>query len=622
MARAVPSIIFDRSGLELDDIVLEIVDNSLDYNSENVHVKFFECTSSSSKSDIGFAVFDDGDGFGTTTKLFNSFEIQEKDGEKERKDDDIGKYHVGMKIAPLSKYNFLFVFTRIDEELHYCVAKNPEECGIDYDMDADMKLNPTEAKLYSKSDATIPAEVHEILDDFDEGEWTTCVVACHRHDTLSMAGNEPVSCFIQTQAGTNHFEKVLGMVYQKYLERVEPPQISVYNHVENGYTNVAPIDPFWKAFTPAEFEKQKKILEKNKSDSKDPAEIAILAERIKFCEAMGRFGTFEGYEFSSSSLAGLKIRPYVVPSSKPIRSIVRNQLPDLKWKKDDRTTPMDRAPPNGPSKRLQSDSVAGFFFYRDDRLINYGQFYDLNVSANEANSIRIEVQYPSSLDDQIKVSANKDRIKKFGDAWDEILRGLDQKAGGVMYAPPFQNEIPFFVDTDEGWKKPTANKKAQNKTAHFANVLVRDGKAGVKYSECPLCPYAHAPGEVCPEYECPTCKQKNSGCTGKKCTFTCSTCSKTGECTPTACSNQCKHCSGTHKSHLCPKAPKPKVSKTICDGDCGQERSSCKCKQGDNKPTFKGPKVILKMYVANKQENIDDLKSALDRLGIQPDELK
>lgn len=486
MARSVPSIIFDRSGLELDDIVLEIVDNSLDCNSKHVYIKFFECTSSSPKSDVGFAVFDDGEGFGTTTKLFNSFEIQEKAGEKERKNDDIGKYHVGMKIAPLSKYNFLFVFTQIDDELYFSVAKNPEECGIDYDMDQDPLLNPTMPKLYSKSDTTIPAEVHEILDDFNEGEWSTCVVACHRHDTLSMAGNEPVSCFIHTHAGTNHFEKVLGMVYQKYLERVEPAQISVYNHVENDYTNVAPIDPFWKAFTPTEFEKQKKILEKNKSDSKDVAEIAILTERIKFCEAMSRFGTFEGYEFSSSSLAGLKIRPYVVPSSKPIRSIIRKELPDLKWKKDDKTSPMDRAPPNGPSKRLQSDSVAGFFFYRDDRLINYGQFYDLNVSANEANSIRIEVQYPSSLDDQIKVSANKDRIKKFGDAWDEILRGLDQKAGGGMYAPPFQNEISFFVDTDEGWKKPTGTKKAQNKTAHFPNVLVRDGKAGVKIQRVPV----------------------------------------------------------------------------------------------------------------------------------------
>jgi len=174
------------------------------------------------------------------------------------------------------------------------------------------------------------------------------------------------------------------------------------------------------------------------------------------------------------------------------------------------------------------------------------------------------------------------------------------------------------VDTDEGWKKPTGTKKAQNKTAHFPNVLVRDGKAGVKYSECPLCDYAHAPGEICPEYECPTCKQKNSGCTGKKCTFTCPTCSKTGECTPTTCNNQCKHCGGTHKSHLCPKAPKPKTPKSVCDG-CGKEK--CECKQGENKATIKGPKVILRMYADNKQQNIDDLKSALDRLGIQPDEL-
>ena len=88
MARSVPSIIFDRSGLELDDIVLEIVDNSLDCNSKHVYIKFFECTSSSPKSDVGFAVFDDGEGFGTTTKLFNSFEIQEKAGEKERKKEE------------------------------------------------------------------------------------------------------------------------------------------------------------------------------------------------------------------------------------------------------------------------------------------------------------------------------------------------------------------------------------------------------------------------------------------------------------------------------------------------------------------------------------------------------
>ena len=340
-----------------------------------------------------------------------------------------------MKIAPLSKYNFLFVFTQIDDELHYAVAKNPEESGIEYDMDLEPFLNPTMPKLYTKADTAIPEEVHEILNDFEEGEWTTCVVACHRHDTLSMAGNEPVSCFIQTAAGTNHFEKVLGMVYQKYLERNQPPKILVYDHVDAGYRKVTPVDPFWKAFTPEEFEKQKKLLEETKSGSKDAAEITILSKRIKFCDAMARFGTFEGYEFSSGSLNGLKVRPYVIPSSTPIRSILRTELPDLKWNKTDITSPMDRAPKNGPSKRLQSDSVAGFFFYRDDRLINYGQFYDLNVSANEANSIRIEVQYPSSLDDQIKVSANKDRIRKFGDAWEEILRGLDQKAGGNKYAP-------------------------------------------------------------------------------------------------------------------------------------------------------------------------------------------
>ena len=213
-------------------------------------------------------------------------------------------------------------------------------------------------------------------------------------------------------------------------------------------------------------------------------------------------------------------------------------------------------------------------------LINYGQFYDLNVSANEANSIRSRCSTPVHLTVKSKSLPTKTESKS------SEMHGMKSYVDSIKRRAEACMHLRFKMRFHSSWilQKDGRNhpkKKAQNPTAHFPNVLVRDGKAGVSYSECPLCPYAHAPGEICPEFECPICKQKNSGCSGKKCTFTCSTCSKTGECTPTTCNNQCKHCGGTHKSHLCPKAPKPKTPKSVCDG-CGKEK--CECKQGTTKP--------------------------------------
>ncbi len=176
MARMVPSIIFGLPSLELEDIIFEIVDNSLDSGCKNVHITFFESKSTNTVSDVGFAVFDDGGGFKSIEDLYNAFEIQEDEDEKKRLSTEIGKYHVGLKIAPLSKYKLLYIFTQIDDEVWYCVAKNPEETGTTYDMDQVPKINPTWPQHYSKSDGNIPSEVHGILSGFSEndGKWKTC----------------------------------------------------------------------------------------------------------------------------------------------------------------------------------------------------------------------------------------------------------------------------------------------------------------------------------------------------------------------------------------------------------------------------------------------------------------
>jgi len=642
MARKVPSIVFGLASLELEDIIFEIVDNSLDSGCRNVHINFFESKSTNTASDVGFAVFDDGNGFKSIEDLYNAFEIQEDEDEKTRSSTEIGKYHVGLKIAPLSKYKFLYIFTRINEEEWYCVAKNPEETETTYDMDQDPKINPTWPQHYSKSDDNIPSEVHDILSGFsgNEGKWKTCVVACERHDELTKTKNEPVKCWIETSNGLNHLKLTLGMTYEKILEQEKPPKIHVYNNREANYERVIPVDPMWKQFTPKIFDEKKAYYEKALSITSIDAEKEKYTELIQFCEVMAKFGTYHGYPFVSAKFPGLTVTPYIIPASDPIRDILKKNLPDLRWDTEPTSSiPMNTDPGSGPSNRLKSDSVRGLFFYRDNRLVTYGNLYKMEVSDHIANSIRVEVRYTQSLDKEIKVSPNKERIKRFGDGmFEEILRGLEQKEGGVNYAPPFNAERPFFIDTTEAKKTPKKFEKPNN-SAQYPNLLKRGSI--FKYESCSACSFAHYPGEICPELVCGKCGQKAKGCSPNTCVFVCTKCTITGTCKPSTCVNECEHCEKIHPSNecdtTCPKGCGKSVKECACAcalcgkkhdlGDCEKlcdkcKQEPCNCQQADSTFITAGPRVMLQLFKKNKTKNIDYLKSALEKLDIAPDDLK
>ena len=94
MARSLPDFVFKLTELDIERIIAEIVDNSLDKQAKKIHVEFLE--TGERKNDVGFAVYDNGTGFESISKLFESLEIEMKD--KSRTDDEIGKYHIGMKI--------------------------------------------------------------------------------------------------------------------------------------------------------------------------------------------------------------------------------------------------------------------------------------------------------------------------------------------------------------------------------------------------------------------------------------------------------------------------------------------------------------------------------------------
>ena len=99
--------------VEYESVIAEIVDNSMDNNAENVLIRF----SGKRWDDFSAVILDDGVGFRTPEKLFNSFDLAIQDvaensvGEEKR----TGINDIGMKLTPLSYCDSITVITRFDD---------------------------------------------------------------------------------------------------------------------------------------------------------------------------------------------------------------------------------------------------------------------------------------------------------------------------------------------------------------------------------------------------------------------------------------------------------------------------------------------------------------------------
>jgi hypothetical protein len=216
---------------------------------------------------------------------------------------------------------------------------------------------------------------------------------------------------------------------------------------------------------------------------------------------MSRFGTLEGYRFVSTVVPTLTVQPFVIPDElarKHFKSILTNG-----FRNDISPTPSTK--PNNGGSFLESNALAGFYFYRDLRLVAYGSFYELGITDHAANNIRIEVSYKSELgDDHFTVSPNKTRVDNISkEAYSEIYRALKVECGGDSYAEPFKLSTPFF--DPQNTSRPSAVRGGRAFVAsthsHYSNTLARGSKKYIQYRECDDggCGLIHAPGETCPE---------------------------------------------------------------------------------------------------------------------------
>lgn len=475
MVKHVPNIIFRLLDLGLERIIAEVIDNSLDKNADDIRVNFVIPNADSKKTMT--VITDNGDGFESLDHLFSCMEI-EADEDVLRGQEDIGKYHIGLKIAPLTKYSRVDIVTKIDSEIISLTFHEPLSSGLDYNMNDPSHQNPT----YPAPIGTVSSIPSQILDFIDrsDSEWTTMVFLSNPYRKLLEESFPEDKNLRDKDYFQQNLRIFLGITYERYFRRNPSLVMKVDGKM------VAASDPFWKTFTPSN------IHSHIGGDSSD---------RATKLRRMSRFGTLEGYRFVSTVVPSLIVQPFVIPDElarKHFKSILPNG-----FRNDISPTPSTK-PKNGGSF-LESNELAGFYFYRDQRLVAYGSFYELGITDHAANNIRIEVSYKSEFGDgHFTVSPNKTRVDNISkEAYSEIYRALKVECGGDSYAEPFKLSTPFFDPQNTSRPSVVRGGRAfvASTHSHYSNTLARGSKKYIQYRECDDggCGLIHAPGEVCPE---------------------------------------------------------------------------------------------------------------------------
>jgi len=648
MAKKVTPIIFRMADVDIERIVAELIDNSIEAGADGIGVRFF--LTDESNDDVGMMVLDDGNGFDSTEALFDSMEIQTKNLTK--RSSELGKYHIGMKLAPLSRYENLYVISIINGKTWITRAFNADRTGLNFDMDDSKGLNPTKPIPYNPKDTNIPSEIHIQLAGLksDQGrgnfsdpkncKWTTCVIAEKRWRDVLDDNFSAVQSMLDEKKFAKHLSQFLGLTYQKTLEKNPNLIIRV---AENQI--VKPYDPFLSNFTPSKIQSGINSLEDDLEKVKSSKEKEKIADKIDAAKALKKFGTLEGATYISPKFEGLKVTPYHIPV-KDARSLLKKKL-GQDWGGETQAF-MESKVSNAGSNLLESKGICGFFFYRNDRLISFGQFYELNKIDNSANRIRIRVDFTGDLDEHIEVHPNKHKIDtKSTDLWNEVLQGLTLSSGGLEYAIPFNQSVPFFNKTV--LQKPPAKKGAQSinlwkkfdpdNSSHYPNILALEDSKYIKYVSCEKCKFIHEPNGVCPQSECQVCgnEVRLNQCLPGDCKHQCKHCGRIGEHPDSKCPLLCKICGIDHKGSVCPKlcsscnsepceCPCKVCGETKpcsgCCGKCFKKIDNCECEQSDSKFDSIPNKETLILWKKNKSKNIELIQNAMAKLGISVEDLK
>jgi hypothetical protein len=205
-------------GYSFESAVADVVDNSISAHAQNVRILF----PTNPMDELALGILDDGDGM-TSDVLFEAMRYGCLSAEKERTEDDLGRFGMGMKSASLSQCRRLTVVSYEGKKLN----------GFTWDYNHIIEtqdwmiqeLNPVEI-------GTLP--YIQTLRDQESGT----IVIWQDFDVLSnSSGGQVYSTLVDLRSS---LESTLALIYHRYLSGVGTFRLHIYiNELD-----IKPLDPF------------------------------------------------------------------------------------------------------------------------------------------------------------------------------------------------------------------------------------------------------------------------------------------------------------------------------------------------------------------------------------------
>lgn len=205
-------------GYSFESAVADVVDNSISAHAQNVRILF----PTNPMDELALGILDDGDGMDSDV-LFEAMRYGCLSAEKERAEDDLGRFGMGMKSASLSQCRRLTVVSNKGKKLS----------GFTWDYNHIIEtqdwmikeLNPTEIELLPYI---------QKLKDQKNGT----IVIWQDFDVLSnSSGGQVYTTLVDLRSS---LESTLALIFHRYLSGIGTSRLHIYiNELD-----IKPLDPF------------------------------------------------------------------------------------------------------------------------------------------------------------------------------------------------------------------------------------------------------------------------------------------------------------------------------------------------------------------------------------------
>jgi hypothetical protein len=633
---------FNKVDVKVESVVAELVDNSIaregvtridvvfKQDSDRIRIgkhlphQVIPVTEDFSHR-FSMSVFNDGKGFESVEKLHSSFELVKESGQEiDRRDNETGKFHIGMKESTLNKFHHFSIIANIgDEQKIRSIIFPGHENEFVYDWEHYPALGTNPSNI-------LPNHVDEawINRYMQQNNFITCGHASAAKEPLCLEGvpNKTDIHFLQEFADT--ITNFLGIIYSQDLidEKYELNVVTIDAGGISTPRKVKPIDMFWEQTTP----------DKIRFMATTPG----LTDYQKYlCETLYGYGTLEGHSKEievdfEGVLTKFKVTPFLLPHEQ-----IRDKLQEISntWNKYKLLNDPESALNSG--NIFKSESLQGCTFIRSGRTIVIGNhnsadndgYYKLFAygfsTANTKTRLRIKIEYDKNpyTDRLFDLKPNKDGYKEIrSTVWKKIIVALKSPVNGRSRGHffPHDREVPFFVAGDTN--------------RHYVGKVNQQekwfGKKAVKICSAPGCRTFHGKNQDCPKRPCVTCDSSlySSECTPTTCMHICENpeCGERGHTREKCPLNICENCN----QQICICCSECNANPCICVcSDCNM--SPCECEESMPTPPPPTPRPgmeddmygrfkTMRYYPDNKENTVEAIKAIMNDADVSIEDLQ